>query len=204
MQFRAILFKRSFLFGSSLHVSRRYFILLYATNDDGSKSKTAYYDLVLNTFITIYTCDGNVIEKLKEELRILHDKRGVLSGLFAVGPSMGKADENVVIISDELGRNFIKKFYTTDISEMRIFYPNKEFTTAYKAYKRKDWNTVEKELIQLTEHSNVKTQGRAAYNLAVYYENQGKVSEMEYWYRRAEDKLGSLPEDQLNKFIAPN
>ena len=44
-------------------------------NDDGSKSKTAYYDLVLNTFITIYTCDGNVVEKLKEELRILQ-RRG--------------------------------------------------------------------------------------------------------------------------------
>ena len=141
---------------------------------------------------------------MKEELRILHDKRGVLSGLFAVGPSMGKADENVVIISDELGRKFIKKFYTTDISEMRIFYSNKEFASAYKAYKIKDWSTVERELIQLTEHSKIKTQGRAAYNLAVYYENQGNVSEMEYWYRRAEEKLGSLPEDQLNKFLAPN
>jgi len=171
--------------------------------DDGSKSKTAYYDLVLNTYITIYSRDGNVVNKMKEELRILHDKRGVLSGLLAVGPSMGKADENVIKISDELGRMFIQKFYPTHISELRVFYSTKEFASAYKAYKLKNWNTVEQELTELTKHSESKIQGRAAYNLAVFYENQGKTAEMEYWYRRAEEKLGSLPNDPYANFMTP-
>jgi len=170
-------------------------------DDDGSKSKTAYYDLVLHTYITIYAIDGNVIYKMKEELRILHDTRGVVSGLLAVGPSMGKADENVVKISAELGRLFIQKFYSSNISERRVFYSTKEFKTAFKAYQRKDWDTVERELMLLTKHSEKKIQGRAAYNLAVVYEHLGRNEEMAYWYRRAEEKLGSLPKDPLKNIM---
>jgi hypothetical protein len=164
-------------------------------DNEGNKSKTAYYDLVLNTYITIYNTDGKVIDKLTEERRIFHDERGVVSGLLAVGPSMGKADENVMKISDELGRLLITKFYPTDIQEMRLFYGKKEFAPAYKAFRTRNWEIVERELFQLAKHSDQKIQGRAAYNLAVFYENRGKIAEMEYWYRRAEEKLGSLPND---------
>ena len=33
--------------------------------DDGSKSRTAHYDLVLNTYITIYSINGMALDKLK-------------------------------------------------------------------------------------------------------------------------------------------
>lgn len=170
-------------------------------DDDGSKSKTAYYDLVLHTYITIYGIDGSVIDKMKEELRILHDTRGVVSGLLAVGPSMGKADENVVKISDELGRAFVKKFYSINVKERRVFYANKEFKTAFQAYQRRDWETAERELTLLTKHPEEKIQGRAAYNLGVLFENLGKDEEMAYWYGRAEEKLGSLPKEPFKNII---
>lgn len=166
-------------------------------NDDGSKSKTAYYDLVLNTYITIYNIDGDAVNKLKDERRVLHDERGVLSGLFAVGPSMGKADKNVIRISDELGRMFIQKFYPAKISEMRKFYATKNFRSAFNAYYQRDWDKVEKELMQLTKHPDRKMQGRAAYNLSVLYENLGRIDEMEFWYRRAEEMPGSIPKMNL-------
>ena len=116
---------------------------------------------------------------------------------------MGKADENVVKISDELGRLFIQKFYPAKISERRVFYSTKEFKTTFKAYQRSDWETVERELMMLTKHADEKIQGRAAYNLGVVYEHLGRNEEMAYWYRRAEEKLGSLPKDPL-KNIMPN
>ncbi|MCK5206378.1 MAG: hypothetical protein KAQ79_00110 [Cyclobacteriaceae bacterium] len=159
--------------------------------EDGSKSKTAYYDLVLNTYITIYSAKGQIVEKMQDELRILHDKRGVLSGLLAIGPSMGKADKNVLLISDELGRKFIQKFYPLTVSELREFYATKEFTKAYKAFQLQDWRTVEEELMILTKSPDPKIEGRAAYNLTVLYENLNRTSEMEFWHRRAVEKLGS-------------
>ena len=159
--------------------------------EDGSKSKTAYYDLVLNTYITIYSAKGQIVEKMQDELRILHDKRGVLSGLLAIGPSMGKADKNVLLISDELGRKFIQKFYPLTVSELREFYATKEFTKAYKAFQMQDWRTVEEELMILTKSPDPKIEGRAAYNLTVLYENLNRTSEMEFWHRRAVEKLGS-------------
>ncbi|MCK5703380.1 MAG: hypothetical protein KAI29_19615, partial [Cyclobacteriaceae bacterium] len=153
--------------------------------------KTAYYDLVLNTYITIYSAKGQIVEKMQDELRILHDKRGVLSGLLAIGPSMGKADKNVLLISDELGRKFIQKFYPLTVSELREFYATKEFTKAFKAFQMQDWRTVEEELMILTKSPDPKIEGRAAYNLTVLYENLNRTSEMEFWYRRAVEKLGS-------------
>ena len=159
--------------------------------EDGSKSKTAYYDLVLNTYITIYSAKGQIVEKMQDELRILHDKRGVLSGLLAIGPSMGKADKNVLLISDELGRKFIQKFYPLTVSELREFYATKEFTKAFKAFQMQDWRTVEEELMILTKSPDPKIEGRAAYNLTVLYENLNRTSEMEFWHRRAVEKLGS-------------
>lgn len=160
-------------------------------DDDGSKSKTAYYDLVLNTYVTVYNAEGLVLDKIQDELRILHKKGTVLSELFAIGPSMGKTDKNTMLISDELGRKFIQKLYPLTISEMRIFYVSKEFSKAFKAYNHQDWQTVEEELMKLTKSTNPKIEGRAAYNLSVLYENLNMVSEMEYWYRKAIDKLGS-------------
>ncbi len=160
-------------------------------NEDGSKSRTAYYDLVVNTYITIYTKEGEIIDKIKDELRIYHNKRGVLSGLLAVGPSMGKADENVLIISDELGRKFIQKLYPLDIVEEREFYTSKEFTSAFKYYTMQNWQEVESELSKYKDNPDNKISGRAAYNLAVLYENINKPELMVYYYNIARQKLGS-------------
>ncbi len=160
-------------------------------DDDGSKSKTVYYDLALNTYITIYTDEGKVIEKIQDELRILHKKRAVFSDFFAIGPSMGKTDKNTMLISDELGRKFIQKLYPLTFSELRQFYNTNKFSNAFKAYNNQDWLRVEEELMNLTKSTDPKIEGRAAYNLSVLYENLNMVSEMEYWHRKAVDKLGS-------------
>lgn len=159
--------------------------------ESGSKRKTAYYDLVLNTYVTIYNSQGEVVDKIKDEIKIFHNRRTVLSGLFAIGPSMGKADKNTLLISDELGRKFIQKFYPLTISEMREFYNTKEFSNAAKAYQKQDWQTAEEELLNLTKSPDPKIQGRAAYNLSVLYENLDRVSEMDFWHKKAVEKLGN-------------
>ena len=162
-------------------------------DEDGYKSRTAYYYLVLNTYITIYSVNGMALDKLKESLRTHHDTREVVSGLLAVGPSMGLADENVLRLSDELGRSFIQKFEPSRIAEKRPFYSSKEFKSAYQAFRTGRWKTVEDELLKLTQNSDLKIQGKAAFNLGVLYENLDKQSEMNYWYKEAKEKLGSLP-----------
>jgi hypothetical protein len=106
---------------------------------------------------------------------------------------MGQADENVMELSDELGRSFVNKFDSTRITEMRPFYSSKEFKEAYQAFKMGRWDTVEKELLLLSENPDTKIQGKAAYNLGVLYENLDRRSEMDYWYKEAKLKLGSLP-----------
>lgn len=162
--------------------------------DDGSKNRRAYYDLVLHVFITVYDKNGDIVNKFLEENRIAHDSRNVLSGLLAIGPSIGRADKNAIFLSDELGRSFIHKLFPYIIYESRRFYNTKEFANAYQAFMRKDFLTAELELYELTKSSNNKTAGRAAYNLAVLYENLNRSSQMDYWYQEASRILGkNLP-----------
>lgn len=158
--------------------------------EDGSKTKTAYYDLVLEVFIAVYDGRGKQVDKLRDEIRIKHDERSVLSGLLAIGPSMGKADKNVILISDELGRKFIQKFYPYTIFEQREFYFSKPFKPAYKAYKTGNMAFAEADLIRLSKDGSRETAGRAAYNLAVVYENMNRHEDMVYWYEKARTLLG--------------
>ena len=163
-------------------------------NEDGSKSKTAYYDLVLATTTTLYDREGRIRRKVEDEHRMLHNSRSVLSGLLAAGPSMGKADENVVLISRELGEAYVNKFYPSDNMELRTFYSTREFKSAAEAYHNEQWEIVERELMLLTRNPDPKIQGKAAYNLAVLYENMGRYEDMAYWKGIAQEKLGKLPD----------
>ncbi|ELR71471.1 hypothetical protein C900_02534 [Fulvivirga imtechensis AK7] len=158
--------------------------------EDGTKERTAYYDLVVETYIGMYNRYGQVLDRYRDELRIQHDKRSVISGLLAVGPSMGKADKNAKLISDELGRKFIHKFYPVSVVEQREFYHTKGFSRAYKAYQMGHWAEVENELLPLTRSEESKIAGRAAYNMAVLCENLNRLDEMTYWYGVAQEKLG--------------
>jgi len=170
-------------------------------NEDGSKDRTAYYDLVLNTYITIYDKEGGIVDKLKDEKRIEHDERSVISGLLAVGPSMGKADKHAELISDALGREFIQKFFPYEVSDLRQFYSTKPFVQAFHDFERGNWQAVEKELMKYTENPDPKIVGRASYNLSVLYENLGKKAEQDYWYQNAVDKLGSkIPDPAMGSF----
>lgn len=158
--------------------------------EDGTKERTAYYDLVVETYIGMYNRHGKVLDRFRDELRIEHDKRSVISGLLAVGPSMGKADKNAILISDELGRKFIQKLYPVSVIEQREFYHTREFSKAYKAYQMGHWADAENQLLQLTKSEDSKIAGRAAYNMAVLCENLNRLDEMTYWYGVAQEKLG--------------
>lgn len=160
--------------------------------EDGTKDRTAYYDLVVESYITMYDKDGEMLHQFHDERRIEHDKRSVISGLLAVGPSMGKADKNAVFISTELGRSFIQKFYPRAYFEQRQFYHTKVFKSAYKAYLMEDWDIVEAELLKLTETSKPEIAGKAAHNLSVLYENINRQDDMEYWREKARDLLGQI------------
>ena len=158
--------------------------------EDGTKDRTAYYDLVVESYIAMYDKDGELLHQFHDERRIEHDKRSVISGFLAVGPSIGKADKNAVLISMELGRGFIQKFYPRAYFEQRQFYHTKVFKSAYKAYQMEDWDTVEAELLKLTESSKTEVAGKAAHNLTVLYENINRQDDMEYWKDKARRLLG--------------
>ncbi|MBL6447546.1 hypothetical protein JMN32_14605 [Fulvivirga sp. 29W222] len=159
--------------------------------EDGTKERTAYYDLVAESFISMYDEEGKLLDQFRDEQRIAHDERSVISGLLAVGPSMGKADQNAVLISSKLGRDFIQKFYPRVIFEQRQFYHTKEFKNAYRSYLSENWDTTESELLKITESQKPEIAGRAAYNLAVLYENINRPEDVDYWYRKATNLLGN-------------
>lgn len=160
-------------------------------NDDGSKSRTAHYILVAMVRTTFYDSEGSVLHRAQDQQRVLYDSRAVLSGLLAVGPSMGKAGKVVNELAYQLGSSHINKFLPGSTIEIREFFVSKGFGSAHSAYEAGNWKKAEEELLKLSESADTKVSGRAAYNLAVLYENLGAWEKTTHWYGLAKTKLGA-------------
>ena len=159
--------------------------------DDGSKERTAYYDLVIGGYFTIYDNSGVSLIRTVASERIAYDSRGVISGLLAFGPSVKKTAPKVNQVSKELGMRFVHKFYPDTLFIPRNYYSGKPFQSVKHDFKNRDWNSAEEKLIEFAKSSDPKIKGKAAYNLSIVYQALQKNRESEMWYAEAERLLGA-------------
>jgi len=165
--------------------------------EDGSKTKTAYYDLVAVAGIALYDSQGGVSNKIIEQIYPNYDERGVLSGLLAVGPSMAKASDEIEELTKAIGIEYVSKFYPKEVEITKAIYTHSKLGKSSRYMVKRDWNTAIKILLPLTDHPDKEIAGKAAYNLSVAYEGQHMPEESAFWYKKAEQWLeGKILPDQ--------
>jgi hypothetical protein len=79
--------------------------------DDGDKSNTNYVDLVVEAGFSLYQSDGVLISRNREKETISYQERPALTSWVFIGPSMGKAGDEVSELAATLGYNYINNFY---------------------------------------------------------------------------------------------
>jgi hypothetical protein len=155
-------------------------------NDDGSKSRQAYYDLVITALLSLYDHDGNVVDQIKLDDRQYINDRSVVSGLLAVGPNIGNFAEVINPLAHDLGFGFAALFFEQETMVMRLFHSGKVFKDAARLAANGQWHEAEHILLPLAEHHDRKIATQAAENLAIVYEALGDYTESIKWQQAAE------------------
>lgn len=161
-------------------------------DEDGSVSKMAHYTLVARADWALYDSTGAVLDQVSLFDQELYNSRPVLSGLLAIGPSIGNAGEEVNRLARQTGRAYWERLSPKPIRIMRAYYLGKTMQPAAACMAAGKWQDALALLHPITTSTSGKEAGKAAYNLAVVYEAMGNVAEARTWARAALDRGNKL------------
>ncbi|WP_439882230.1 DUF6340 family protein [Pontibacter sp. MBLB2868] len=161
-------------------------------DDNGNVNKTALYTLITTSDWTFYDSTGLVLDQIQLMQKQLYDSRSVLSGLLAIGPSMGNAGEMVNSLARQTGRNYWSRLSPKQISIVRPYYSMKNFQPAAIQMAARNWDEAITLLEPIAGSKKRKDAGKAAYNLAVVHEAKGDIKGAKKWARQAADNGNKL------------
>lgn len=160
-------------------------------DDEGNVSKTAYYTLVTRTHWALYDSTARILDKTILEEKTFYQSRAVISGLLAVGPSLGKAGDAVNQLAWDSGYQYWQRLSPQPISYIRPYYSMKNLEAAAALMAIQDWPAAIIALKPIAE-GGTKDAARAAYNLAVIYEAMGNMAEARRWAQQAKNSNNRL------------
>lgn len=156
-------------------------------DEDGSKSRTNYVDLIVDAGFTLYSKTGEFLDRVKVTESNFYQSRPSLSSLIVIGPSMGKAGDEVNDLVKRIGENYIYNFYPGNEMVRTKIYTGKAFQEVTPFIDRHDWLGAIDLLLPLTKSENSKTATKAMHNLASVYEVKGNYEASEYWKRKSKE-----------------
>ncbi|WP_276495670.1 DUF6340 family protein [Pontibacter litorisediminis] len=171
--------------------------------EDGSVSKTAFYDLAVASTWVLYDSTGQVLDRFILAEEAPYQSRTVLSGLLAIGPSMGNAGAAVNDLAWRTGNRYWSRLSPQPVSFARPYYSSQSFFAASTAMATGNWENALALLEPLTQSSNKKEAARASYNMAVVYEAMGDIAQAKYWAKEAmsrKEKLAAILLPELEKY----
>ncbi|EMR04758.1 DUF6340 family protein [Cesiribacter andamanensis] len=160
-------------------------------NEDGSVSKTAYYTLQTKTKWALYDSTGRQLDRIALTEEKPYQSRPVISGLLAVGPSIGKAGPTINELAWHTGNEYWKRLYPQPVSYIRPYYSMKKLEVAAALMANENWPAAISLLTPIAQGTS-KDAAKAAYNLAVIYEAMGRLEEARQWALQAKRQNNRL------------
>ncbi|WP_299708182.1 DUF6340 family protein [uncultured Pontibacter sp.] len=161
-------------------------------DEDGFRSKTANYDLIVTSSWSLYDSTGTVLDRTTIQQQDYYDSRAVISGLLAIGPAMGKAGPEINRLAVETGYSYWDRFYPQPMLLVRQVHQRKGLNGAVFMLYTLQFQQAIDALLPLAQDAAYKHQGKAAHNLAVAYEATGNYEQAIHWARQAESKGDKL------------
>jgi len=150
------------------------------TETEGSKSKRAYYDIIVEIGYSFHNWSGHQFDTLIS-VRRFHSSRMVLSGLLAVGPGIvsnsSDASEGIFANVDL----YLNSFFTGRANRDRMLHVTKEFKPVGDAIRQADFNTAFLHSERLMTSADAAIAAKAAFNCAVILEHEGKYNQVKYY-----------------------
>lgn len=143
------------------------------TDADGSKSKTKNFYLYTDFFLSLYSSDGDLINRSKTQRSMFYKSRPTLSGLITIQPSIAKAKDEIESLGALAGQDYADKFYPQNVQEPRQVYYGKVFKESNAYIDAGNWSKAIELLEKLAESSDPKIAKKARNNLDVAKEAAG-------------------------------
>lgn len=157
-------------------------------DEDGFRSKTADFDLVVTSNWSLYDSTGTLVDRAAVQEKELYDSRAAISA----GPALGKAGPVVNRLAIETGYNYWDRLYPKPQLLVRQVHLAKTLNNATLQLMAGQFEQSVSSLLPLAQDPNNKHSAKAAYNLAIAYEAAGNMAQAAYWAQQAQQKGDKL------------
>lgn len=138
--------------------------------DDGSKSRTANFFVIVNITMNLYDQEGELIDN-----QPIYDKRhlssrSVFSGLLSVGPALGNRGKEIYPMLNELGAGYVYNFKLKRVTRRAKYYAKGKLEPVKEMMMAGNWENARRFLLTVyNETSDTKIKSRAAHNIYFVY-----------------------------------
>lgn len=139
--------------------------------DDDDNSTTSEYYLYSSNYITLYSADGEVLDRSTAESSKFYKSRpAFLLGLITFTPSLAKAADDAAGLSKNAGYNYTGKFFPSTENIDKTLYTGKIFEETNKQIISGNPVLAIEPLRELTGSTDKNIARKAGHNLSVVYE----------------------------------
>lgn len=135
--------------------------------EDGSVSKTKYFYLLSNYFLSLYDSSGAVVKNTLLEKSMKYTSRPTLSGLITIQPKLAKAREKIAILSREAAMQYTDMFYPSEERLPKSLKTGKPFVETNAMIQNKEYNAAILLLTEMVKNPRKSVSKKAQKNLAV-------------------------------------
>jgi len=153
-------------------------------DNNGSKSREAYYDIVADISYSFYAHDSLIKKRDLHQSRF-HSSRSVASGLLAAGPNVVVQKDDAYRIVQESWQQYLDYFFPGEKMRSRPVFINKGFEAVGQAISKQDYEAALTESLRFIDDPDKTKAAKACYNCAVFFEKKNQPEEAKKYLRRS-------------------
>jgi hypothetical protein len=153
-------------------------------DNDGSKSRKAYYDIVADISYSFYAHDSLIKQRDLHQSRF-HSSRSVASGLLAAGPNVVVQKDDAYRIVQESWQQYLNYFFPGEKMRSRPVFINKGFEAVGQAISRQDYEAALTESLRFIDDPDKTKAAKSCYNCAVFFERKNQPGEAKKYLRQS-------------------
>jgi len=162
--------------------------------NNGSKSREAYYDIVADISYSFYAHDSLIKQRDLHQSRF-HSSRSVASGLLAAGPNIVVQRADAYRIVMDSWQQYLNYFFPGEKMRSRPVFIKKGFEAVGQAISRQDYEAALTESLRFIDDPDKTKAAKSCYNCAVFFERKNQPEEAKKYLRQS-FSLATLSEAQ--------
>ena len=153
-------------------------------DNNGSKSREAYYDIVADISYSFYAHDSLIKQRDLHQSRF-HSSRSVASGLLAAGPNIVVQRADAYRIVMDSWQQYLNYFFPGEKMRSRPVFIKKGFEAVGQAISRQDYEAALTESLRFIDDPDKTKAAKSCYNCAVFFERKNQPEEAKKYLRQS-------------------